>query len=112
MASSPTKAVESLAMGGARGGTPSPDQAGLIAASGGGCVAPFQEEPFAAAVARLLADPVRAKRMGAAGRKQIRAHRSYDRLAEAVEAVTWRWGPPAEPRRAPALSGWGERIHE
>lgn len=85
-ASSPTKAVESLAMGVPVVGTPIPDQAELIAASGGGCVAPFEEEPFAAAVARLLADPPAARRMGARGRTHVRAHRSYEKLADAVEA--------------------------
>lgn len=85
-ASSPTKAVESLALGVPVVATPIPDQAELIAASGGGCVPPFEEEPFAAAVAELLADPVRAKRMGARGRRHVRAQRSYEKLADAVEA--------------------------
>ncbi len=86
MASSPTKAVESLALGVPVVGTPIPDQAELIAASGGGSVAPFEEEPFAAAVASVLADPASARRMGARGRRHVRAHRSYEKLAQAVEA--------------------------
>jgi glycosyltransferase involved in cell wall biosynthesis len=86
VASSPTKAVESLALGVPVVGTPIPDQAELIAASGGGSVAPFEEEPFAAAVAELLADPPAARRMGAKGRRHVRSHRSYERLADGVEA--------------------------
>lgn len=69
LASSPTKAVESLALGVPVVGTPIPDQAESIAASGGGSIAPFVEEPFAAAVAALLADPSAARQMGAEGPK-------------------------------------------
>jgi len=103
VASSPTKAVESLALGVPVVGTPIPDQAELIAASQGGAVAPFEEEPFAAAVAGLLADPQAARRMGARGRRHVRSERSYERLAGSVEArylaLVPKGGPGAPPAR-------------
>jgi len=101
VASSPTKAVESLALGVPVVGTPIPDQADLIAASGGGCVAPFEEEAFAEAVARLLADPSEARRMGAKGRRHVRSHRSYERLAGSVEARYLALVPPGRPGNPP-----------
>ena len=107
MASSPTKAVESLALEVPVVGTPIPSQAERIAASGS--IAPFVEEPFAAAVAGLLADPPAARRMGARGRRHVRFHRSYERLAGSVEARYVALVPPGGPGVPPGagLTGSG-----
>jgi glycosyltransferase involved in cell wall biosynthesis len=81
MVSSPTKTVEALALGRPVVATPIPDQAGLIEASGGGLVAPFEIERFTSALLSLLADPVRARSMGREGMEYVRRTRSYPQLA-------------------------------
>jgi len=83
--SSPTKAVESLAMGCPLVATPIPDQAEIIKRSGGGLIAPFEEEGFAGAIVSLLREPERARAMGASGRTFIREHRSYEVLADQID---------------------------
>jgi glycosyltransferase involved in cell wall biosynthesis len=83
--SSPTKAVEALALACPAVVTPIRDQAELVRASGGGRVAAFEPETFAAAVSGVLSDPAAARKMGEAGRRYVREHRSYDVLARSVE---------------------------
>jgi glycosyltransferase involved in cell wall biosynthesis len=85
--SSPTKAVESLAMGCPVVGTNIPDQARLLKASGGGIVVPFEEDAFADAICSLLADPGVAVEMGRMGRAYVRRERSYEVFAARLDAV-------------------------
>ena len=82
---SPTKTVESLALARPVVGTPIPDQDELLTRSGGGIVAPFEANAFAAAVSSLLDDPSRARAMGEAGKRFVTATRSYDHLTDIVE---------------------------
>lgn len=82
--SSPTKAVEYLALGLPVIGNDIPDQRHIIECSGGGICVPYQLKPFALAVSELLCDPQRAAAMGAAGRSFVLAHRTYGQLAELV----------------------------
>jgi glycosyltransferase involved in cell wall biosynthesis len=84
MVSSPTKTVEALALGRPVVATPIPDQVGLIEASGGGLVAPFEVESFASALLSLLAAPDRARAMGREGMEYVRQTRSYPLLAESI----------------------------
>jgi glycosyltransferase involved in cell wall biosynthesis len=83
--SSPTKLVEALSMGCPVVATPIPDQVEVLQASGGGELAPLEEEAFGDAILRLLRDPEAARTKGHAGRAWVRAHRSYDLLADQVE---------------------------
>lgn len=84
-ASSPTKTVESLALGCPVVATDIPDQVRLIEASGGGLIVPFEEQAFAAAVCRLLRDPAAAVEMGRRGRAYVRAQRSYAALTARLD---------------------------
>lgn len=86
MVSSPTKAVESLALGCPVVGTPIPDQRDLLQDSGGGIVADFEVEKFAQAVLELASDPARARAMGASGMRYVREARSYERMAAEIAA--------------------------
>jgi len=57
----------------------------VIEESGAGYCVPFEEEPFAEAVVRLLLDPVAARAMGELGRRYAVEHRSYGVIADRVE---------------------------
>ena len=57
-----------------------PDQEGLLVAEG-------DEKALAATIARLLADPVRARSMGQAGRERVVAHFSWQRHCEQLERI-------------------------
>jgi glycosyltransferase involved in cell wall biosynthesis len=81
---SPTKVVEALALGCPVVVSPIRDQAELVHASGGGVVAPFEAEAFAAAISSLLSDPVGARSMGRSGAAYVRRHRSYERLSQTL----------------------------
>lgn len=83
--SSPTKTIESLAMGCPVVGTSIPDQSEIITQSGGGLVVEFIEESFAGAVIKLLSNPDEAKLCGERGRDYVRLHRSYACLAKSVD---------------------------
>lgn len=83
---SPTKVVESLAVGTPVVATPIEDQAELIAASGGGSVAGFDAPAFAEAVCCLLEDPVAAHAMGRAGRDYVAEHRTWAAATAELEA--------------------------
>jgi glycosyltransferase involved in cell wall biosynthesis len=83
---SPTKAVEYLACGLPVVCNDQPDQALVVRESGGGLIASFDADSFAAAIMSLLADPADAKSRGQAGRLWVRRHRSYRTLGVLVGA--------------------------
>ena len=85
--SSPTKAVEYLALGLPCVGNDIPDQRLVLESSGGGLCVPMEVKPFAEAIVSLLNEPERARQMGAAGRDWVTEHRSYDKLAALVAPV-------------------------
>lgn len=82
--SSPTKLGEYMALGLPVVATPIPDQVRMIEASGAGVCVPFSAEALAGGIVRLMADPGLAADMGRRGKRYIRAHRSYDVLADRV----------------------------
>jgi glycosyltransferase involved in cell wall biosynthesis len=82
---SPTKLVEYMAMGKAVVGNDHPEQRRVIEQSGAGYCVPFEEEPFAEAIVRLLLDPAAARAMGERGRHYAVEHRSYAVIADSVE---------------------------
>ena len=53
-------------------------------AAAGYCV-PYEEQPFAAAIVRLLQDPEAATAMGERGRRYVLEHRAYGVIADMVE---------------------------
>jgi glycosyltransferase involved in cell wall biosynthesis len=57
-----------------------PEKEGLLVAEG-------DEEGLAAAIARLLGDPARARSMGEAGRERVVAHFSWQRHCERLESI-------------------------
>jgi glycosyltransferase involved in cell wall biosynthesis len=82
--SSPTKAVEYLALGLPVVGNDIPDQAEVITRSGAGVCVPFDVDLFAQAVVDLLADPGRCLDLAARGPAYVIRHRSYEVLAALV----------------------------
>lgn len=89
---SPTKVAEYLALGVPVLGNDNPDQAQVIAASGGGLCVPYTPADFAAAAARILADPAAWRTAaGGRGREYVAAERGYAGLAERVAEVYRRW---------------------
>lgn len=85
---SPTKAVEYLALGLPVIGNDQPDQAQLIAESGGGQCVPMRAEAFAERILALLAQPALAKEMGERGRAYVLAHRTYETIgAQVTETI-------------------------
>lgn len=85
--SSPTKAVEYLALGLPCVGNDIPDQRLVLERSEGGLCVPMEVEPFADAILELLDDPDRRARMGRSGAAWVAKYRSYDQLAERVAPV-------------------------
>lgn len=81
---SPTKAAEYLALGIPVLANDLPDQKELVEQSGGGFIVPFEPKSLAASLLAMLADQENLKRMGAAGKKFVVAHRSYQQIATAV----------------------------
>ncbi len=79
--SSPTKAVEYLALGLPVVGNAIPDQRHVIEQSGGGLVCEFSAPALSQAIRRLLRDPAHARAAGARGRAWVLRERSYARLA-------------------------------
>lgn len=82
---SPTKLVEYMAMGKAVVANDHPEQRLVIEESGAGLCVPYEERAFADAIIELLRNPKRAAEMGRRGREYVERHRSYDRIADAVE---------------------------
>lgn len=81
---SPTKAIEYLALGLPVVCNDQPDQAYVVARSGGGLCVDLTAEAFADAIRQLLEDPERAHAMGQAGRRWVRENRDYRSLASTV----------------------------
>jgi glycosyltransferase involved in cell wall biosynthesis len=86
---SPTKFVEYLAMGKAVVVNDHPEQKRVIEASGGGLCVPYEEQPFAEAIVRLLREPETARAMGERGRRYVIEHRVYGVIADTVERRMW-----------------------
>lgn len=85
--SSPTKAVEYLALGLPCVGNDIPDQQLVLERSGGGLCVPMEPTAFAEATLRLLRDGEVAQAMGVRGQAWVREHRDYAVLASEVAAV-------------------------
>ncbi len=85
--SSPTKALEYLALGVPCVGNDIPDQKYVLERSGAGMCVPMNVPAFSAAVGSLLADPERARNLGSLGPGFIAAERSYSALAAKVADV-------------------------
>lgn len=82
---SPTKLVEYMAMGKAVVANDHPEQRRVIEESGAGYCVPYEEQPFADAIVKLLKDPQAAQSMGRRGRRYVLEHRTYGTIAAAVE---------------------------
>ncbi len=85
--SSPTKAVEYLALGIPCVGNDIPDQKLVLECSGGGVCVPMDAESFARAAVEILDDSALAARLGACGSRWVRANRSYSVIARSVAAA-------------------------
>jgi len=84
---SPTKAVEYMALGLPVVVNDNPDQAQVIAESGGGLCVPFQAQAFADGVMQLLNAPELMAEMGAKGRDYVSRVRGYNSIASNVAQV-------------------------
>jgi glycosyltransferase involved in cell wall biosynthesis len=82
---SPTKLVEYMAMGKPVVANDHPEQKRVIEESGAGYCVPYEEQPFAEAIVKLLKDPEAAQAMGQRGRRYVLEHRAYGTIAAAVE---------------------------
>lgn len=85
--SSPTKALEYLAMGLPCVANDIPDQQYALETSGGGLCVPMEVQAFTDAIAQLLQNPEQAKAMGRLGPEFIQRERSYDVLSDRVLQV-------------------------
>jgi glycosyltransferase involved in cell wall biosynthesis len=85
--SSPTKALEYLALGLPVVGNRIPDQEAVLTASGAGAAVEYDVAAFADAIVRLLLDPALARAMGARGPEFIARERDYAVLGDQVAAV-------------------------
>jgi glycosyltransferase involved in cell wall biosynthesis len=83
---SPTKLVEYLAMGKAVVANDHPEQRLVIEQSRAGICVPWDEQAFAGAIVELLRSPARRQDMGSRGRDYALRHRSYEVIADTVEA--------------------------
>jgi glycosyltransferase involved in cell wall biosynthesis len=95
---SPTKLVEYMAIGKPVIANHHPEQQFLIGESGCGYCVPYEEEAFAEGIAALLRSPELARSLGERGRRYILEHRTYDRIADAVEDQLLRVAGPRETR--------------
>jgi len=82
---SPTKFVEYMALGKPVVANDHPEQKRVIEDSGGGYCVPYEEQPFAEAIVRLLREPETARLMGERGRRYVIEHRVYSVIADKVE---------------------------
>ncbi len=87
LSTSPTKLVEYMAMAKCIIANEHPEQCQVMADSGIGRCIPWDEQAFADEVCRLLDDPETARREAARGPDWVRAQRTYDVIADRVEAV-------------------------
>jgi glycosyltransferase involved in cell wall biosynthesis len=81
---SPTKLIEYMAMGKPVVANDHPEQAQVIAESGGGLCTPWSAEAFGNAIATLLLAPSQAAAAGRAGRTWVLAHRRYATIAASL----------------------------
>lgn len=84
---SPTKLVEYMALGKAVVANDHPDQRLVLEESGGGICVAWDEAAFAEAIAHLLESPRLAAEMGERGRTYVANHRTYPKIADAVDRV-------------------------
>lgn len=82
----PTKVCEYLAYGLPVVANDQPDQATLLAQTGGGLCVPLSADGFAQGILAMLADPDQARAMAEQGRARIGQLRSYHVLAEQLAA--------------------------
>ncbi len=82
--SSPTKAVEYMALELPVVVNDNPDQAQVIAESGGGLCVAFQAVAFADGLIKLLCDSTLKQEMGTKGREYVTKVRGYDSIAHSV----------------------------
>jgi len=87
---SPTKLVEYMGFGKPVVATNHPEQDLVISQSGAGISVPYDEDAFAGGIIEILSDPVRAEHMGRKGKKYVREHRAYERIADLVEKEYYR----------------------
>lgn len=85
--SSPTKAVEYMALALPVVVNDNPDQAQVIAESGGGLCVPFLADAFAEGVIQLLGNPPLMQQMGIKGGEYVARVRGYDNIASIVAAA-------------------------
>lgn len=84
---SPTKMIESLAMGRPVVANDIPEQEIVLTESGGGICVPYKEADFAEAILYLLHNPLTARQMGLNGQKYIIRERSYQQMALNLEKI-------------------------
>jgi glycosyltransferase involved in cell wall biosynthesis len=101
LSGSPTKLVEYMAMGKAVVANDHPGQLQVLNESLAGYCVPWDEDAFAAAIVRLLNDPMEAKKMGERGPRYVAQRRAYGMIADVVEQelmklVAPRRGAPSE----------------
>lgn len=83
---SPTKLIEYMAMAKCIVANHHPEQTPIMAESGVGATVAWDEEAFAGRVIDLLDDPDRARCQAARGPDWVRRHRTYDVIADDVDA--------------------------
>jgi glycosyltransferase involved in cell wall biosynthesis len=86
LSTSPTKLIEYMAMAKCIVANEHPEQCQIMADSGVGRCIPWDEQAFADEVCRLLDDPEAARVAASRGPDWVRAHRTYDVIANLVEA--------------------------
>ncbi|MFK5893316.1 MAG: glycosyltransferase family 4 protein [Pseudomonadota bacterium] len=83
---SPTKLIEYMAMAKAVVANDHPEQGLVINESKAGICVPYEEKSFGQAIVTLLRNPVLAKEMGQRGRLYAVENRSYDVIADKLDA--------------------------
>lgn len=86
LSTSPTKLIEYMAMAKCIVANEHPEQCQVMVDSGVGRCIPWDEKAFADEVCRLLADPQGAREAAAKGPAWVARYRTYDVLANSVEA--------------------------
>jgi glycosyltransferase involved in cell wall biosynthesis len=86
LSTSPTKLIEYMAMAKCIVANEHPEQCQVMEESGVGQCIPWDEQAFADEVCRLLANPEAARDMASRGPEWVRAHRTYDVIADEVAA--------------------------
>lgn len=81
---SPTKLIEYMALAKCVVANDHPEQTQVLADAGMGPTVPWDEEAFAQAALALLDEPEAARARAARGPEWVRAHRTYDVIAEQV----------------------------